>query len=106
MDMEPTILSRLNIEYTNTTLGINLFEQKHDAVFFCADDRIGCIDKTCYWLQRNDGRESLCQHQKLDFTELIDTYKSKADSLKSHVYNMLQTAQYLYSNHFLAKPVN
>jgi phosphoglycerol transferase MdoB-like AlkP superfamily enzyme len=106
MDVGPTILSLLNIEYTNTTLGINLFEQKHDAVFFCADDRIGCIDETCYWLQRNDGRESLYQYQKLDFTELINTHKPKADSLKNHAYNMLQTAQYLYSNRFLAKPVN
>ena len=106
MDVGPSILSLLNIEYINTTLGVNLFEQEHEAVFFCADDRIGCIDETYYWLERNDGRESLYQHQNLDFTELINTNKAKADSLKTHAYHMLQSAQYLYSNHLLAKPVN
>lgn len=105
MDVGPSILSLLNIEYINTTLGINLFEQKHSAVFFTADDRIGCIDETYYWLQRSDGRESLYRHQNLDFTEFIKSQKAKADSLKTHAYYMLQSAQYLYSNHLLDKPV-
>lgn len=103
MDVGPTLLHLLNIEFENNTLGINLFEQEHSCVFFCADDRLGCIDKNYYWLQRNDGRESLYQHNNLDWTERIDSNKTKANSLKVHAINMLQSAQYLYNNNLLGK---
>jgi phosphoglycerol transferase MdoB-like AlkP superfamily enzyme len=101
MDVGPTLLHLLNIEFVNNTLEINLFEQEHSSVFFCADDRIGCIDKTYYWLQRNDRRESLYQHNNLDWTERIDSNKTKANSMKDHAINMLQSAQYLYTNNLL-----
>lgn len=101
IDVGPTLLSLLNIEFKNTTLGMNLFKQKHASVFFCADDRIGCIDETYYWFQRNDGRESLYLHHDLDFTERKDSNFNKLDSLKSHAFNMLQSAQYLYNHNML-----
>lgn len=103
MDVGPTLLHLLNIEFANNTLGIDLFQLEHSFVFFCADDRIGCIDTNYYWLQRNDRRESLYQHKNLDWNEKIDLNKTYANAMKNHAFCMLQSAQYLYNNNLLGE---
>lgn len=106
IDIGPTLLHLLNIEYENTTLGMDLLNYNHPSIFFSADDRIGCLDTTFYWFRRSDGRESLYQYKNLSPQDHSQLNPKTLNNLKHHSLCMLQSAQYLYNHHLLGKRQN
>jgi len=103
IDVGPTLLNLLNLEYENNTLGIDLFTQTRSSVYFSADNRIGCLDSSYYWFQRSDGQSSLYRYKNLDKKDYIASNPKEAVSLKTEATCMLQAAQYLYKHKLLQK---
>jgi len=95
IDVAPTILGLLNIPYVNNTAGIDLLKDCRPFIYFCADDKIGCMDKEYYLILRKNGKETLYQYADLKTANLIDKFPSKVDSMKEYTFSMMQTTQWM-----------
>ena len=95
IDVAPTILSLLGIDYENKTLGLDLFTHSRPYMFFCADDKIGCLDKEHYLILREENWETLYKYENLETINYFDSLKSKVDSMKNYTFSIMQTADYL-----------
>ena len=98
IDIAPTILGLLNIPYVNNTPGIDLLSEERPFIYFCADDKIGCIDKEHYLILRKNGKEALYSYENLSTTNLHSQFLSKTDSMKRYTYSMMQTCQWMIDN--------
>ncbi|HEY0977981.1 MAG TPA: LTA synthase family protein, partial [Flavobacteriales bacterium] len=70
IDVAPTVLGLLDVPWTNTTLGMDVLNEQRPCIAFCADDRIGCLDSTRYFIHRADGRETLYRYADLSTDDL------------------------------------
>ena len=95
VDVFPTIMGLLNIPYINETLGINLFKEKREQIFFSSDDAYGCVDSTFYFVHRMGAKESLYNYKKGDLKDILSAHKEHAAKLNLYAMSMMQTAQYL-----------
>ena len=93
IDVAPTLLGLLDIPFKNNTMGVNLFKYKRPFMYFCADDKLGCLDKSYYLIIRPDSIETLYRYQHLKTDNYLESYPFKADSMKQYMFSMMQTAQ-------------
>ncbi len=106
IDIFPTVMGLLNIEYINNTMGVDLLREQRPCIYFCADSKIGCLDQEYFYVFRDNGIESLYKYRDSDVANYFDKNKSKADSLKTYAFSMMQTAQWLISNNKTGKQNN
>ncbi|GHU62135.1 hypothetical protein FACS1894123_02560 [Bacteroidia bacterium] len=95
LDIFPTIMGMLGLQYRNNTFGIDLLHENRPYAFFSSDNSYECIDREWYYVHRNDRRESLYQLTDKEGTDRITTYPAIADSMRQYVESMIQAAQYL-----------
>ena len=93
IDVVPTVLGLLNLEYKNKTMGVNLFKNKRPFMYFCADDKIGCLDNEYYLILREDSVETLYKYEHLKPENYIDDFNLKVDSMKQYAYTMMQATK-------------
>ncbi len=98
IDVAPTLLGMLNVSYVNNTCGIDLLKEKRPYMYFCADDRIGCIDDQHYLILRRGGKETLYEYENLETKNLITDYPLKVDSMKVYTFSMMQSYQWMIEN--------
>lgn len=98
IDLAPTLLGLLNVEYVNNTMGIDLLKEKRPCIFFSADNKLGCIDETHYYIYRESGVETLYEYANLSTENLIAAKHAKADSLRNYVFSMTQCADRVIEN--------
>ena len=95
IDVTPTLLGMLNIHYVNNTCGIDLMKEERPYMYFCADDRIGCMDDRHYLILRRNGKETLYEYENLDTKNLISDFPEKVDSMKKYTFSMMQSYQWM-----------
>ncbi|MBP6335397.1 MAG: LTA synthase family protein [Bacteroidia bacterium] len=98
IDIAPTLLGLLNISYVNNTPGIDLLREERPFMYFCADDKIGCIDKQHYFIQRKNGIETLFEYENLNMENMLKSYPGKVDSMKNFTHSIMQTTQWMIDN--------
>jgi phosphoglycerol transferase MdoB-like AlkP superfamily enzyme len=98
IDVYPTILGLLNIPYTNTSLGIDLFKESRKFIYFSADDKIGCINQHYFYIYHTDKRECLFDLNIKDKSNCINNFQDLANEMKRYSFSMLQTTQWLIKN--------
>ncbi len=54
IDVFPTVMSLLNLSYTNNSFGVNLFKEERKFLPFTYDDELGCISKDCFCIQQKE----------------------------------------------------
>lgn len=65
VDIAPTILGLLNIDYTDNGFGVNLLQEKRKAAFFTSDDAIGCVNDSLFYISINPKKtKSGCSRKK------------------------------------------
>ena len=101
IDVAPTILGMLNVPWMNTTMGIDIIKQQRPFMYFCADDRIGCIDSAHYFIDRGDGHETLYRYADLSNDDLTEQFPEKVGAMKRYTYSMMQTTQWLVDHDLL-----
>jgi phosphoglycerol transferase MdoB-like AlkP superfamily enzyme len=94
IDIAPTILSMLNKNYKNNTMGINLLGKKRAYGYFSSDDKIGVIDSTFLYIWRENGGEGLYKYTKNDRNNYIKQYPQKAKLMKTYGFSMIQYSQH------------
>jgi phosphoglycerol transferase MdoB-like AlkP superfamily enzyme len=95
LDIFPTIMGMLGLQYRNNTFGIDLLHENRPYAFFSSDNSYECIDREWYYVHRNDRRESLYQLADKEGKDRISAYPAIADSMKQYVESMIQAAQYM-----------
>lgn len=95
IDVAPTVLGALHVPWTNTTLGIDAQREKRPFICFCADDRVGCLDSTHYFIHRADGHETLYAYEHLSFRDLTDSLPEKARAMKDYAFTLMGATQRL-----------
>jgi phosphoglycerol transferase MdoB-like AlkP superfamily enzyme len=104
IDVPATVLGVLNLPWTNTTMGVDVRRSPRACTYFCADDRVGCIDEEYYFIRHADGRETLHHHPDLDMRDLAHERPARLDSLRRYAYAMLQVTQELVDHDLLDGP--
>lgn len=98
IDIYPTVCGLLNMTYINNTPGQDLLREKRPYMFFSADNKIGVIDSSDYYIWYTDGRENLYNFRTSSTTDQLPVKKAKADSMRTYAQSMLQASQWLIAN--------
>lgn len=94
IDITPTILGMLLPEYENNTLGVDLFHQRRPYVYFSADDKIGILDSSYFYVYRtSQQRASLYHYRDEDPTDYITTDSSRVAPMRRYGFSMIQESQ-------------
>ena len=106
VDIAPTILGLLNIDYTDNGFGVNLLQEKRKAAFFTSDDAIGCVNDSLFYIYKPKENQEwlLSQERAIEKGGNIDN-PAVCQELREYAFSMLQTAQYLMSNNHTAKDI-
>jgi len=106
IDVSPTVLGILNIPFENNTMGINLLHHSRPFMYFCTDDKIGCLDNEYYLIVRPGDVETLYRYEMLSTKNYIDEYPDRADRMKQYAYSMMQATQELIDQNKLGDQKN
>lgn len=94
VDVAPTLLDLLGIDYVQNNLGIDLLREKRPCMYYTADDLVAARDSSHLYIYNPEANVEHCYH-----TDSIYTPGQPTDSafvrLKSYAFSMLQTAEYL-----------
>jgi phosphoglycerol transferase MdoB-like AlkP superfamily enzyme len=95
-DVLSTVAGILNLDFNNSSFGIDLLKETHPFVFFTADDKIGCVDKEGNFFyelitQRN---KRLRKYLTLDQKDYYNDNRATADSLEKGTKMLLDAAEY------------
>lgn len=94
IDLAPTVLAMLLPEYNNNTLGIDLFRQRRPYAYFSADDKIGVLDSTYFYLYRVAQKNaSLYRYRNGDLTDYIKSDSLRAETMRRYAFSMIQESQ-------------
>ena len=95
IDVFPTLMNLVQLPYTNTTLGVDLFNHHRTYAYFCNDDKLAVIDKEFLYVYRKNSNSSLYKHNEATVTDYIKTNPYIADSMKTYGFSNVQAAQFL-----------
>ncbi|MBP7497101.1 MAG: LTA synthase family protein [Bacteroidales bacterium] len=98
MDVFPTLMGIMKLEYINNTLGIDLLKDKRPYAYFSADNKIGCLDDKYYLIIRKDKSSSLYKYKEKNIADCYNNNKQTTDSMKKYVFSMLQSSKWLIEN--------
>ncbi len=101
IDIFPTVMGLLGINYTNNTFGEDLLEKNREYIFFSADNAIGCISNSLLYTWHTDGRESLYDYRNQSSDNIIENHRAEAEKMKKYAFSMTQTAQYMFRNNLI-----
>lgn len=99
IDIFPTLIGLLNIEYENNSLGIDLLKEKHPYAVFTTDEKLGCInERYLYCYNTLSKQEVMYDYKKNDLTNLATVKKAAFDSIRNYAAATVQTTNYLLKN--------
>jgi phosphoglycerol transferase MdoB-like AlkP superfamily enzyme len=98
IDVFPTISNLLGLSYINNTLGQDLLHEKRPFMFFGADDKIGVVDSTHFYVWHKDGEDKMYDLGKSFTNNIISNHRATADSMRDFALANTQAAQWLIAN--------
>lgn len=98
IDVYPTIMGLLGYSYVNNTAGIDLLNEKRPYMYFSADDKIGCVNDSLFYIYRTNGKESLFKYKKEETKDYIADYKHIAIEMRNYAFANFQASQWMISN--------
>lgn len=94
IDITPTLMGMLQLDGGNNTLGIDLFHQRRPYAYFSADDKIGVLDSTWFYLYRvTDKRASIYRYRNGEPTDYIESEPARAEAMQRYAFGMIQESQ-------------
>lgn len=97
MDVFPTIMSILNMPFTNNTMGIDLLTQKRPYAYFQSNNKFGCINEDYFLIYKY--KQTYLYDYKLKSTiNIANEHKEVVDDMKKYMFSMIQTTNYMLNN--------
>jgi phosphoglycerol transferase MdoB-like AlkP superfamily enzyme len=97
IDIFPSLMHLLKLDYTNNTLGVNVFTEKRKYAYFSADDKIGCIDNEWLYIYSYNGAERLYNLKEKINKDYSKDKKDIVTSMKNYALAQTQVAEMLIS---------
>lgn len=104
LDVFPTILGYLNVDYINNGFGINLLKESRPYAFFTADTKIGVIDSTHYYINNLNGPAQLFDYKTLSTDNIASSYPEKVAEMEKYSLSQLQWSYEMIKNNHTKKP--
>lgn len=104
IDIFPTIMGILNLSYVNNTFGIDLLRERRPHIYFCGDDKIGCLNQDHYLVLRGKGFLSLYRHDIRDPRDYSGQNKILTGRMKTYCLSMLQAARWMVKHRKTGPP--
>ncbi|MFV0418692.1 MAG: LTA synthase family protein [Dysgonomonas sp.] len=99
IDIFPTVMGLLNIEYENNSLGIDLLKEKRPYAVFTTDEKLGCINEEyLYCYNTLSKQEVMYDYKKNNITNLATFNKHAFDSIRNYAAATVQATNYLLKN--------
>jgi phosphoglycerol transferase MdoB-like AlkP superfamily enzyme len=95
IDVFPTIMGLLKLQYNNNTLGIDLLKESRPYIFFNADDKYGVIDTDWFLIVRDDKIKSLYKYRNSDTHNYAGERPDIVEKMNVYAQSNLQTFQYI-----------
>lgn len=99
IDIFPTVMGLLNMEYDNNSLGIDLLKEKRPYAVFTTDEKLGCINEHyLYCYNTLSKQEFMYDYKKSNITDLATMDKNAFDSIRNYAAATVQATNYLLKN--------
>lgn len=103
IDIMPSILGLTDITYLKQNMGINIWKQKRPFAYFSANDKIGVINDSFYYIYKKDGNEALYKYKTNDTHNYILDHPELVKQMKEYMSAHLQTAHDITTQKFPSK---
>jgi phosphoglycerol transferase MdoB-like AlkP superfamily enzyme len=104
IDVVPTILSMLDKNYHNETMGMNLFAGKRSYAYYSNNQQICVLDSVFMYVYNKDKSEELYLYKSENSrTNVVKFYPDKVKEMQTYGFSMLQNSQYRLSQIQLQK---
>ena len=100
LDISPSILSTLGIEFENNAFGVDLFSEEREFVYFSSDNRIGVVDEKHYLLY-NPYRQSSELNPIDSSVEWANEANGKAkliEKMKNYALSQMESSRWMINN--------
>jgi len=95
LDIFPTVMGLLQLDYVNNTLGIDLLRESRPYAISYADDKYAVLNSEYIYVSRENGVNSLYRYRTNDLKNYLDEKPDMATEMKIYGESMFQTAQWL-----------
>ena len=96
IDIYPTIMGLLNESYTNNTFGIDLIADSRPYIYFTADDKIGCLDSSYFYVNLIEQKiEKLYDLKRGDRESVLDSLPDVTNKMREYALSMLQASEWV-----------
>lgn len=104
IDIFPTVMGLLNMDYENNSLGIDLMKETRPYAVFSSDDKLGCIDDNfLYCYNTLSKQEYLYDYKANNSQNVASVHKEAFDSMRVYASATVQVTNYLLTNQLLRK---
>ena len=98
LDMYPTVMGMLGVDFENNTFGLDLLRQRRRFAYFSSDDKIGVLDGEYLYLYRTTGNlESLYHYCDTMTEDLRDKMPERAEEMRDYAFGMVQHSYQMLS---------
>lgn len=98
LDVYPTLMGLLKINYTNNSFGINLLHENRQYTIFNHDKEYGIIDKEFLLIVNRNETIGLYKYPKKDKTNYKNEYPKIVKKMETYFKSQIQTYQYMLTN--------
>lgn len=95
IDVYPTIMGLLKLNYVNNTLGIDLLREERPYIFFNGDDKYGVIDNEWFLIVNDDRTKSLYRYKSSDTHNYASEKPEIVEKMNIYAQSNLQAFQYI-----------
>jgi phosphoglycerol transferase MdoB-like AlkP superfamily enzyme len=104
IDIFPTVMGLLNMDYENNSLGIDLMKETRPYAVFSSDDKLGCIDDNFLYCYNTLSKQEYLYDYKANNPQNVASVHSEAfDSMRVYASATVQVTNYLLKNQLLRK---
>lgn len=97
IDVQPTLLGLLGIDYVQNNFGVNLLEEERPCMFYTADNMIAARDAHRLYLYNYETNQEFT-YELNDNSLTPASFDKGFELLKQYSFSMLQAAEYLVKN--------
>lgn len=95
IDIMPSLLGFAGISYTKNNMGINVWENHRQYAYFSADDKIGVVDNTYFYIYHKDGREELYKYRQKEKINMANQLPKTVKAMKTYVFSHMEMAYHI-----------
>lgn len=95
IDVFPTLMGILNLNYVNNTLGIDLLKEKRPYIFINDDNKVGVINDSLFMIMRAHQKSKLYKYRNNDTANYANQYPKEVKDMEDYIKCNLQTYQYM-----------